>query len=483
VDTLKLNISGNQTVPGSRPHQTIMRDDEVRTAARTAHAHGKRIAAHVRAAASIKLALESEIDLLYHCEYADEECLDLLEAARDRIFVAPAVGLLHNTIFEAQAWGITYEKAKQNGVVGQFECAQHVFADGTRDTRWPKDGIPVSTAPNGQYDFDMAEDGSGGGLLMWDDDRANFSQVFGQRLLVDGSVAPGWVPNGTQVSNSIISKFEPRIAADGLGGFYGVWVENTSSESLPIVGQHMRGDGTFEPSWTAAGAVLASDSPNGSCDLPVITSDRFGGALLAYERSHAPSVRIYAERIQNDGPVPTLLSLADYDTGPGRVTLRWQATNAADIRGSVERSTDDASWMTLGTPRLEGTDLLAYDDLGVAPGRYWYRLAYSTGAMQQFSDPVVVDVPAVAQLALGGFRPNPAVSNSAIAFSLPDTQPSRLEVVDVRGRMMLSREVGTLGPGTHNVSLSEAGRLGPGVYWVRLVRPETTLTRKGVVVG
>jgi imidazolonepropionase-like amidohydrolase len=129
VDTLKLNISGNQTIPGSRPHQTIMRDDEVRTAARTAHAHGKRIAAHVRAAASIKLALESEIDILYHCEYADEECLDLLEAARDRIFVAPAVGLLHNTIFEAEAWGITYEKAKLNGVVDQFECAQKVFAE------------------------------------------------------------------------------------------------------------------------------------------------------------------------------------------------------------------------------------------------------------------------------------------------------------------------------------------------------------------
>jgi imidazolonepropionase-like amidohydrolase len=106
-----------------------MRDDEVRTAARTAHAHGKRIAAHVRAAASIKLALESEIDILYHCEYADEECLDLLEAARDRIFVAPAVGLLHNTIFEAEAWGITYEKAKLNGVVDQFERAQQVFVE------------------------------------------------------------------------------------------------------------------------------------------------------------------------------------------------------------------------------------------------------------------------------------------------------------------------------------------------------------------
>jgi imidazolonepropionase-like amidohydrolase len=106
-----------------------MCDEEVGIAAQTAHAHGKRIAAHVRAAASIKTALKHGIDILYHCEYADEECLDLLEAARDTVFVAPAVGLLHNTIHEAEQWGITYERAKLNGVVDQFEQAQRVFAE------------------------------------------------------------------------------------------------------------------------------------------------------------------------------------------------------------------------------------------------------------------------------------------------------------------------------------------------------------------
>jgi imidazolonepropionase-like amidohydrolase len=129
VDTIKLNISGNQTVANSRSDQNVMNEEEIRAAAQTAHAHGKRIAAHVRAAASIKLALKHGIDILYHCEYADEECLDLLEAARDRVFVAPAIGLLHNLIYEAEPWGITHEKASATGVVHQFECAQHVFAE------------------------------------------------------------------------------------------------------------------------------------------------------------------------------------------------------------------------------------------------------------------------------------------------------------------------------------------------------------------
>jgi imidazolonepropionase-like amidohydrolase len=90
---------------------------------------GNALAVGVRAAASIKLALKHEVDILYHCEYADEESLDLLEAARDRIFVAPAIGLLHNLLYEAEPWGITYEKAKAAGVLDQFECAQRVFAE------------------------------------------------------------------------------------------------------------------------------------------------------------------------------------------------------------------------------------------------------------------------------------------------------------------------------------------------------------------
>ena len=32
--------------------------------------------------------------MIYHCDYADEEALDLLEAAKDRVFTGPAVGLV-----------------------------------------------------------------------------------------------------------------------------------------------------------------------------------------------------------------------------------------------------------------------------------------------------------------------------------------------------------------------------------------------------
>jgi len=129
VDTIKLNVSGNQTIPNAGSHVTVMREDELAIAVETAHAHGRRVAAHVRSAQSIKMALRHGVDLLYHCEYADQECLDLIEAARDRIFVAPAIGLLHALMHEAGPWGLTYEKAKARGVVNQFEHTQQVFPE------------------------------------------------------------------------------------------------------------------------------------------------------------------------------------------------------------------------------------------------------------------------------------------------------------------------------------------------------------------
>jgi len=50
----------------------------------------------------------------------------MMEAARERIFVAPAIGLLYALMHEGEPWGLTYEKAAASGVAHQFEHAQQV---------------------------------------------------------------------------------------------------------------------------------------------------------------------------------------------------------------------------------------------------------------------------------------------------------------------------------------------------------------------
>jgi hypothetical protein len=71
--------------------------------------------------------------------------------------------------------------------------------------------------------------------------------------------------------------------------------------------------------------------------------------------------------------------------------------------------------------------------------------------------------------ALGLAGVNPVVGGRlVVAFTLWRDAPARLEVLDVSGRRVASRDVGRLGPGRHVLDLSSARRLGPGLYLVRL---------------
>lgn len=126
VDNIKLNISGDDFVP-AKGGMTVMREEEVRIACEVAHDFGRRVASHSRASNAVKRAVQCGVDVIYHCEMADSEALDLLEAARDRIFVGPAIGLIHNTLYEAKAFGITRAMAQDLGMERCLESSQRTY--------------------------------------------------------------------------------------------------------------------------------------------------------------------------------------------------------------------------------------------------------------------------------------------------------------------------------------------------------------------
>jgi imidazolonepropionase-like amidohydrolase len=77
-----------------------MSEAEVRAGVTVARDFHRKVNAHCRAAESVKRAVRCGVDVIYHCEHADEEALDLLESVKDRVFVGPAIGLLHTAVHE-----------------------------------------------------------------------------------------------------------------------------------------------------------------------------------------------------------------------------------------------------------------------------------------------------------------------------------------------------------------------------------------------
>src|SRR5258708_38491269 len=90
---------------------TAMTDAEIKVAVEEVRMRGKRVSAHARSCESVKQSLRHGIDIIYHASFTDEEALDMLEAKKDKIFVAPGIAWLINTSYHAAEWGIAPEAA------------------------------------------------------------------------------------------------------------------------------------------------------------------------------------------------------------------------------------------------------------------------------------------------------------------------------------------------------------------------------------
>jgi imidazolonepropionase-like amidohydrolase len=146
VDTLKINPSGDEFIPFARAHQTVMNDAEVAAVAEVAKSRGKMLAAHCRSAESVKMALRHGVDVLYHCTLSDAEALDMLEAHKDRIFVAPAMGIMYTTAMgEGSGYGITTD----HPVAVYFKRELDMCIENMKKLR--KRGLRI--LPGGDYGF------------------------------------------------------------------------------------------------------------------------------------------------------------------------------------------------------------------------------------------------------------------------------------------------------------------------------------------
>jgi imidazolonepropionase-like amidohydrolase len=100
-----------------------MSDGEIAIAVTEARMRGKRLAAHARSCGSVKQCVRHGIDIIFHASFTDEEALDMLEANKDKHFVAPGIAWLINTSYYAAEWGITPEIAKRMGYHRELETA------------------------------------------------------------------------------------------------------------------------------------------------------------------------------------------------------------------------------------------------------------------------------------------------------------------------------------------------------------------------
>ena len=156
VDQIKLSMTGEE-IADMHADDTYFSDEECAAAVTEAHRFNKRVCAHARSAESVKMCLRNGVDIIYHASYIDDEGMDMLEAKKDSVFVAPAINWLVATLYEASSFGFPQEAAEAVGYKRELDCAikglQEMHRRGIRVL--PGGDYGFAWTPHGTYARDL----------------------------------------------------------------------------------------------------------------------------------------------------------------------------------------------------------------------------------------------------------------------------------------------------------------------------------------
>lgn len=210
--------------------------------------------------------------------------------------------------------------------------------------------------------------------------------------------------------------------------------------------------------------------------------ERFWATFEQHCEGFAPALRGEI-KIGGDLPVTTSLAVVSAEAQPGRNHLEWFAAEAAGLEARVQRREENSGWSERAVMVADGTGRFVFDDTDVIPGRrYGYRLAYSEGAGTLQTGETWLAAANALALRLDRPWPNPSRGTVLLGFALPEGGHAILEMVDLSGRRMARRDLGSLEAGEHRLVFEEAGALPAGTYWLRLVKDGQVRTRSVLLI-
>lgn len=274
--------------------------------------------------------------------------------------------------------------------------ATRILGSGVIASGWPGDGAEVVRLAGEQLAPVLVGDGQGGAIFAWQDGRDTSSfptntDIFAVRLLSNGARAAGWSANGNNLSIHPARQDDPAICSDGTGGALLAWADGRPGAE--IYGQHVKGDGTLAPGWTADGLPICT-AVNSQVD-PTLVSDGAGGGVCAWEdyRNSLANHDIYAQRFLGSGEVgpvvgaldpalPAAVGIAFAGAHPARggarfaVTLPEAARATAAVFNPAGRRVAEL-WS--GDSRAPGRHVVAWDGADAAgraapPGMYYLEV-------------------------------------------------------------------------------------------------------------
>jgi len=216
-------------------------------------------------------------------EMINESLIDLINDG-----AGGAILLWYNELKTGDSWKTTVH-------------AQRINADG--DCLWGEQGIQLcDTSPDPRW-AKLISDGSGGAVVVWEDNRDSDTDIYAQRITSDGRLL--WPDTGIPVANASNAQLSPQIISDSMGNFILVWVQSPGTSyhvgDTDIYAQKMNSNG--ESLW-ADGKGVPICTAAGSQEHPQVASDGSGGCIVVWhDTRNRPNRDAYAQRLSSEGKI------------------------------------------------------------------------------------------------------------------------------------------------------------------------------------
>jgi hypothetical protein len=404
--------------------------------------------------------------------------------------------------------------------------ATRVTSSGALAAGWDYNGTVVCGAQGEQANPAIVSDGAGGALVSWLDRRINpggLPDVYTQRI--DGF---GKLGNAEPFSAGVrdvpldqgghvkVSWTASYLDADPVYGIteYRVWRSVPPAAASGATALR-RGTTTDADLAAATGELLVTPfsaaayawelvatEPAAALPFYAVTtttnSDSVGAGnprtafmIEARQYAYVGSAHWFSApdsgySVDNLPPVIPAPFAATYAAGSARLT--WSPNTEPDFALYRLYRGGSAAFVPGPTNLVVSKPDTGYVD--AAGGPYWYKLVAEDSHGNR--SPVATALPAGTAgvgegaplaLVLAPARGNPSRGRELlVAFTLPSAAAARLELLDVTGRRIASRDVGALGAGQHVVDLAADGRIAPGLYLVRLAQAGKLRTTRVAVL-
>jgi hypothetical protein len=392
--------------------------------------------------------------------------------------------------------------------------AQHL--DGFGSIVWRDSGVALHQGASTETSFVQnfpgrlgpipISDGVGGTYVVWCTSIGATLRILTQRILPDGTTA--WGPNGTITFPNQINVADPVACADGAGG---ILVAGNGADTVIVrrVSSVQRFDRLGNRLWGFGTSVRPG--PNAFFH-PKVAADGSGGAFVAW---YQDTTKVMIQHISPAGvlswPTPKLLgtNFNSYEEivcipdGSGGAIVAWPANSPREIRAQRVAQDGSVLWAPSGVLVASGPSTpdpyklsMVSDNSG---GAYlaWISQRNPTLPSQLGCVRWVDGNGQLQPVGVGGgptspamhliSYPNPTQQDVALSFSLPIDAPVQLAVYDLTGRRVCIAWSGTLARGSHTLrwdGADDAGKRSPqGLYFLRLRRGAETQTTRVMLLG